>query len=353
MKKLFQILMCLCLILGVFGVTTRVASAKSDFKVAWSHYTGWEPWQFIKDSGLMDKWAKKYGISIEIVLVNDYMESVAQFTAGAFDAVAVTNMDALTNPALGGVPTEVVIVGDYSNGNDGVATKSGAKMQDVKGRNLKLVALSVSHYLLARCLQKAGMTEKDVSITNVSDADINAQFATDPEKTATVVTWNPILMSIRQLPGVNVLCDSSQIPGEILDMLVVNKTVDERFKKAVTGAWFEAVAMMKTGGAGTTKALAVMAKSAGGTLAEYKRQLTTTYMFYAPANAVAYMAEKQLKETMEFVRSFCFEHGLYGKAKSKDEVGIQFPDGTVMGNSGNVKMFFTDKYMKMAANGML
>lgn len=349
MKKLFQVLMCLCVFLSVTGT----GFAKSDFKVAWSHYTGWEPWQFIKDSGLMDKWAKKYGISVEIVLVNDYMESVAQFTAGAFDAVAVTNMDALTNPALGGVPTEVVIVGDYSNGNDGVATKSGSKMQDIKGRNLKLVALSVSHYLLARCLQKAGMTEKDVSVTNVSDADINTQFATDPDKTATVVTWNPILMSIRQLPGVMVLCDSNQIPGEILDMLVVNKTVDERFKKAVAGAWFEAVAMMKTGAPGNAKALAVMAKSAGGTLAEYKRQLTTTHMYYTPADAVDYVRSIQLKVTMEFVRTFCFDHGLYGKAKSKDEVGIQFPDGNVMGNPGNVKMFFTDKYMKMAADGQL
>jgi len=352
MKKLFQVLMCLCLFTA-FSTITETAFAKNDFKMAWSHYTGWEPWQFIKDFGLMDKWAKKYGISVDIVLVNDYMESVAQFTAGAFDAVAVTNMDALTNPALGGVATEAVIVGDYSNGNDGVATKSGSKMSDIKGRNLKLVALSVSHYLLARCLQKAGMTEKDVSVTNVSDADINAQFATDPNKTVTVVTWNPILMSIRQLPGVTVLCDSSQIPGEILDMLVVNKAVDERFKKAVTGAWFEAAAMMKTGAVGNAKALAAMAKSAGGTLAEYKRQLTTTYMFYTPADAVAYIIGKQLKETMEFVRTFCFDHGLYGKAKSKDEVGIQFPDGTIMGDPGNVKMFFTDRYMQMASDGQL
>ena len=51
------------------------------------------------DSGIMKKWADKYGIEVEIVQINDYIESINQYTAGDFDGCSMTNMDALTIPA--------------------------------------------------------------------------------------------------------------------------------------------------------------------------------------------------------------------------------------------------------------
>ena len=54
--------------------------------------------------------------------------------------------------------------------------------------------LSVSHYLLARGLERAKLTEKDLKVVNTSDADLVAAFATD-DVTA-VATWNPLLAEI-------------------------------------------------------------------------------------------------------------------------------------------------------------
>ena len=60
------------------------ANAKESYKIAWSHYTGWEPWAYIQQSGIADKWAKKYGIdAIDIVLINDYIESINMYTAAS------------------------------------------------------------------------------------------------------------------------------------------------------------------------------------------------------------------------------------------------------------------------------
>ena len=73
----------------------------------------------------MEKWADKYGISVEIVQINDYVESINQYTAGEYDGCAMTNMDALSIPAGGGVDTTALIVGDFSNGNDGIILKDG------------------------------------------------------------------------------------------------------------------------------------------------------------------------------------------------------------------------------------
>jgi hypothetical protein len=96
------------------------AQDRDSFQVCWSIYAGWMPWGWIEDSGLMEKWADKYDISVEVVQINDYIESINQYTAGRFDGCAMTNMDALSIPAGGGVNTTALIVGDFSNGNDGI-----------------------------------------------------------------------------------------------------------------------------------------------------------------------------------------------------------------------------------------
>ena len=99
-------------------------AAKTEFSIGWSIYAGWMPWAYAEKSGILKKWADRYGIKIHLIQVNDYVESVNQYTAGKLDGVAVTNMDALTIPAAGGKDTTSLIIGDYSNGNDGIVLKA-------------------------------------------------------------------------------------------------------------------------------------------------------------------------------------------------------------------------------------
>ena len=85
------------------------------------------PWEYGAAQGIVDKWAKKYDISIDVVQLNDYVESINQYSAGQFDGCTMTNMDALTIPAAGGVDSTALIIGDFSNGNDGVVVKGENK----------------------------------------------------------------------------------------------------------------------------------------------------------------------------------------------------------------------------------
>lgn len=328
------------------------AAAAGKYRVAWSHYTGWEPWAYAQQSGILKKWATKYGIDIELTLVNDYVESINLYTGGKFDACVMTNMDALTIPAVGGVDSSAIIIGDFSNGNDGIVLKKGDSVKDLKGRSVKLVELSVSHYLLARALDMNGLSEKDVKTVNTSDADIAAVFSSDANGAA--VTWNPPLQVARNAKGAKLVFDSSKIPGEIIDMMVVKTSAPDTLKKALAGAWYETMSVMSGQGKATNDALEFMAKNSGSTLPEFKAQLGTTAMFYKAADASVFTVGPDLKKTMEQVRSFSFSKGLFGKgAKSKDFVGIAFPDGTVLGNKKNVKLRFDATYMKLAAEGKL
>lgn len=85
------------------------------------------PWEYAGSQGIVDKWAKKYGIKIDVTQLNDYVESINQYTAGQFDGCTMTNMDALTIPAAGGVESTALIVSDFSNGNDGIVLKGEGK----------------------------------------------------------------------------------------------------------------------------------------------------------------------------------------------------------------------------------
>lgn len=332
------------------------AEKKDSFSVCWTLYAGWMPWGHASTSGIIDKWAKKYGIDIDVVQLNDYVESINQYSVGQFDGCTMTNMDALTIPAAGGVDSTALIVGDYSNGNDGLLIKGeGKTLADIKGMRVHLVELSVSHYFLARALETAGMSERDVTVVNTSDADIIAAYSTPSVQAA--ATWNPMLAEIIAQPGSTQVFDSSKIPGEILDMMVVNtQTLKDNpdFGKALVGAWFEILELMQAGTPEATDALTEMAKASGTDLAGYQAQLATTKLFYTPKETLDFVTSPALPETMTKVANFSFEHGILGEgARSADAIGMTFADDVTTGDSANIKLRFDPSYIEMAVDGKL
>jgi NitT/TauT family transport system substrate-binding protein len=331
------------------------AAPKKEFKLAWTIYVGWMPWQWAAEQGIVKKWADKYGLKIDVVQVNDYAESINQYTAGGFDALTVTNMDALSTPAVGGVDTTAVIVGDFSNGNDAVILKKKSKLADIKGQKVNLVEFSVSHYLLARALSTIGLKEKDLKVVSTSDADMVAAWKT-PAVTS-VVTWNPLVAEILTDKAAHKVFDSSQIPGEIMDLTVVaSETLKDNpdFAKALVGAWYETLAIMVAGTPQGKAAREAMGKASGTDLAGFESQLAATKLFATPQDASAFTRSPDVMSTMDKIRRFLFEHGLFGNgATSVDAVGIEFADGKILGDKSKVKLRFTDAYMSAAAAGKL
>ncbi len=328
--------------------------ARDSFKVCWSIYVGWMPWGHAADQGIVKKWANKYDIDIDVVQINDYVESINQYSAGGFDACTMTNMDALTIPAAGGIDSTALIVGDFSNGNDGIVLKGADSLAAIKGQTVNLVELSVSHYLLARGLESVGLKEADIQVVNTSDADMVAAYNTDDVKA--VATWNPLLSEINKVPDSHQVFDSSQIPGEIIDLLVINTDTlkaHPELGKALTGAWYETMALMSGSDDAATSAREAMARASGTDLAGYDAQLDATRMFYTPAAALELTESDTLIKTMQQVAEFSFDHGLLGDgAPDAGFIGIETPAGTY-GDSGNIKLRFDPTYMRMATEGTL
>ncbi len=338
------------------GASPGAAAERTSFNVAWTIYVGWMPWGYLEQSGILAKWASRYGIKIKLTQVNDYIESMNQYTAGMFDACLMTNMDMLTIPAAGGVDSTALIVGDFSNGNDGIVLKGkGKTLKDIQGQKVNLVELSVSHYMLVRALGSIGLRERDLKIVNTSDADIVAAFATSASTAA--VTWKPQLSTILANRDAQLVYDSSKIPGEILDLMVVNSATlaaNPKLGKALVGAWYEVMTLMAKNDALAKAAMTSMASASGTDLAGFAGQLATTHLFATPAEAYQFVSGERVVNTMDLVRKFSFDHGILGQgATSVDAVGIRFPSGKTLGDARNVKMRFDSSFTKMALDGSL
>lgn len=348
-------------LLALLILSISAFGQKPSFTVGWSIYAGWTPYYYMNKAGILRKWADKYGIAIKVQRF-DYAPSLDAFVARNIDACAMTNMEALDMPAASGVPTTVVLIGDYSNGNDAVLVRGGLQLKDLPGKKMLLVEKTVSEYLFDRAMTLNGLRDqiKRVRLINTSDSDIATAFLGDTGANA-VVTWKPMVSQIVKQKGIASLFNSSQIPGEILDLTVVRTDVlnradgaGQKFAKALAGAWFEMLGMMSAGGPAGDKVLAAIAEGSQDTLESYKEQLGTTKMFYTAKSAADFGASPDLKQKMALVRQFCFDHGLLGaNTKSVDEVAIRYPDGSVQGKADRVRLVFDLGYMQMAAGGKL
>jgi NitT/TauT family transport system substrate-binding protein len=164
-------------------------------------------------------------------------------------------------------------------------------------------------------------------------------------------------MTMKEAPGANLVFSSADIPGEIVDLLVVDtKTLEANpeLGKALAGIWYETMQLIQRDDEEGRAARAAMAALAGTTPELFERQLETTYLYADPADAVAATTDEALVETMTRVRDFSFAQGLFGQgARSADAVGMSFPGGRTLGDADNITLRFDETFMQMAADGEL
>jgi NitT/TauT family transport system substrate-binding protein len=355
--RLFSLACALFLLPASFLPAAALADTPT-FTVGWSVYAGWNPYFYMQKSGILKKWADKYGITIKVQRF-DYAASLDSFVAKNIDACTMTNMEALDMPAAAGVDSTAIIVGDYSNGNDAVLVRNNLTFDKLPGQRIMLVQKTVSEYLLERGMVLNGQQSQlsKLHLINTSDSDIVPAFLNNTSNLA-VVTWKPLVSQIVADKGVHSIFDSSKIPGEILDLLVVRTEVlnrpdgsGQKFAKAISGAWYETVQQLA---AGQPNAIKYSAAASGDSIDSYKEQLKTTALFSTPKSAADFTTSPVIKQKMDLVRQFCFAHGLLGQGiKSVDDVAIAYPDGSIQGHKDRVRLRFDGDYMQAAQQGKL
>ncbi|HVY62787.1 MAG TPA: ABC transporter substrate-binding protein [Planctomycetota bacterium] len=293
--------------------------AQREYTVGWSVWTGWMPFKLMDAKGFLAARAGERGVRVRLVEFKGYMESVQAFSARKLDGCAMTCMEAL-QPAGAGVRVEAILVNDVSCGGDGVLVRKGMKLEDLKGETVLLEQYSVSHYLLTRALASAGLSERDVRIRNTPGDDAGKAFLTD-DSVRCVVTWNPHLFLAVEGGKGAVAFDSTRVPGEIVDLLVMNGqelAKDRAVGAALADAWYDAMRFLSDPRT-HEEAVRIMADGAGASVEQFEKMLKGTHIFTESKSAAGFLGGPELKATMSKVKKFSLEHQLI----DDDSVEIQ------------------------------
>jgi NitT/TauT family transport system substrate-binding protein len=145
------------------------------------------------------------------------------FAAGKIDAVTMTNGDALVTGSAGGKSVMVMLT-DYSNGNDMIIGKPGVRsIKALKGKKVAVEMGFVEHLLLLNGLKKAGMKESDVTLVNAKTNEMPQMLASGDVDA--IGAWQPIAgQTMKSVPGAKPIYTSADEPGLIYDVLAVNPT---------------------------------------------------------------------------------------------------------------------------------
>ncbi|WP_124951581.1 ABC transporter substrate-binding protein [Sulfuriferula thiophila] len=194
----------------------QTSHAAQPLKIGYSDWPGFVAWQVAIEKG----WFKEAGVAVDFEWF-DYSASMDAFAAGKIDAVGVTNGDALVTGA-GGAKSMMIMLTDYSNGNDIIIGKPGIKsLKDLKGKKVAVEVGLVEHLLLLDGLKKAGMKESDVTLVNAKTNEMPQVLASGD--VAAVGAWQPVAgQAMKGLPGSRPLYTSANEPGLIYDGFTVN-----------------------------------------------------------------------------------------------------------------------------------
>jgi NitT/TauT family transport system substrate-binding protein len=248
------------------------AMAAGPLKIAYSDWPGWVAWEV----GIEKGWFKKKGVEVEFSWF-DYVASMDAFAAKQVDAVAMTNGDTLVTGATGAKGI-MILINDYSNGNDMLIAKSGIKsIKDLKGKKIGVEVGFVAHLLVLKALESAGLKENDVTLVNVPTNETPQVLASGDVDA--IAAWQPNSgQALKLVPGSKALFTSADAPGLIYDVLAVapeSLAARPADWKKVIEVWYDIVAYIKDPKT-TDDAVKIMAARVGVTPEEYKPFLEGT-----------------------------------------------------------------------------
>jgi|ETNmetMinimDraft_14_1059893.scaffolds.fasta_scaffold02867_3 NitT/TauT family transport system substrate-binding protein len=295
------------------------------FSLAWSEYPSWSVFGVADAKGIINgkkgelgPVEKKWGVDIELKEA-EYDPCLAMYGAGQCDAVCITNMDILS-PATGR-PGVMVLPTSTSFGADAcLVTENIKSVEDLKGKKVFGLEKSVSEYCFVRNIELLGQAESDYTFANMDPGAAAVAMQQGNVEQQAIVVWNPFVMeTLGKRSDVRVLFDSTQIPNEIIDSVVVaeaslKKAGGEAFACAVIEAYYEVNKAIADPAKRDDTLIAIGEKFSNLGLEQMEKVVKQTQFYGTPDEGLAVLTGTELPKIMEKVVDFCASHGIVDKA---------------------------------------
>lgn len=190
-----------------------VKSPEPMLRVATNVWPGYETLYLARSLGLYDN------APIRLVEMPSSSQSLHAIRNGIVEAAALTLDEALNLLQDQSLELRVILVMDVSNGADAlIAHQNINDLQALRGKRIGVENTATGAVVLDAALERAGIKADDIMIVPKT---INDQLAAwRNHEIDALITFEPVRSSLLS-EGAHELFSSSQIPGRILDVLVV------------------------------------------------------------------------------------------------------------------------------------
>lgn len=207
-------------------------------KIGINDWTGYDPFIIADSIGLF----AKNDVSTQIVRFQSSQEAIASFREGTIQGAALT-LDEAVSLLSSGFPLKAVLVIDYSLGGDMILGQEGlTEVSQLEGKRVGYEGSVVGEFLLYRALNIKGIYGSSMELINIPANEWKEAFKM--KKVDALVCYNPLASTLIEKEKANVLFSSSDIPFQIIDVLVFSESFYERHKDVlakITKSWFEAL----------------------------------------------------------------------------------------------------------------
>jgi NitT/TauT family transport system substrate-binding protein len=206
---------------------------------------GTNPWPGYEFIHLADKkgFFKEEGVNVKLVRFSALEDARRAFERGQVDGMASTLIE-LLQAHEHGMAGKILLMTDFSNGSDVIIARKGInRPADLKGKKMGAESASLGVFVVARALDKAGLSLDSIKL--VSMGPLNMEKALLSGEVDALHTYPPYSTNIlKHKDAVTKIFDSTQIPGEIVDIVSFSPdTIDHRMKDliAIRRAWDKTV----------------------------------------------------------------------------------------------------------------
>jgi NitT/TauT family transport system substrate-binding protein len=263
-KKQLWVLACVALLLSLAGCMREPETA---LRIGTNVWIGSEPLYLARELGRLDP------ATVQLVEYPSASEVLRAFRNQAIDGMVIS-LDELFGLAVDGLQPRIILVVDVSHGADVVVGRPGMRtMRDLKGKSVAVESGALGAFVLSRALALNGMQASDVNVVHLESNEQASAF--DKGRVDGAVTFDPYRAQFLRA-GAKTLFDSTQIPGEIVDLLAVRATVVEKRPKAIQAlltGWFDAVVYMKSEPKDAAQRMGIRQQTSGEQFLEAQRGL--------------------------------------------------------------------------------
>ncbi len=196
------------------AITNCAAAPSSPLRIGANLWTGYETLYLARNLGYYDQQP------IKLVDYPSGTEEVRAYRNHEIEGAGLSIDQALSIAATQD-NIKIITIMDVSHGGDVILGKPEiANIKALKGKRVGVESTALGAFFISRALEKNGMSVKDIQIVSLELTEHERAYKQG--KVDAVVTFGPARIKLLAA-GAKLLFDSSQIPGEIVDILAVSK----------------------------------------------------------------------------------------------------------------------------------